>query len=470
MAIKASRKDILWGYLSFALMYGMNLLLLPIILRRLDVRELGLWYIFLSVNQLVMFLDFGFMPTVLRNASFCWAGAAVLAKEGFCGRDDHSQGRPNYELLKQVVGAARRLYSIIGALAGLVLLAGGLPFLKIVARDLPAVRSTGAWIIFAAGIYINLRYAYWNPLLRGIGAIAESNKATVLARGLQLLVASIGLLAGGGLIAVAGAFLCGGVASRILMQRFLIRKLGEQASILKSGSLKDESLREVSKILWFGARRQGLAVLASSMIQQSDILVCATFMGLEKTAAYGITLQLFMMTASISTILFNTYIPQFNESGYRGDLARTRRDFSRTLAVSWAILGIGTIMIVSVGPPVLRWFAPDKHMLPAVLCLIMGMAVILETNYGLFYAFLTTRNRIPPPVGYLITGTVQVLMSVLLVAGLETGYIGILLSRLTAQLGYLSWRWPQLGLRELNCRLSELLKSTFSKSYESLKN
>ena len=128
MAIKVTRKDIIWSYMGYALMYGMNILLLPLILRLLDTKEMGLWYTFLSINQFVMFLDFGFMPAVLRNASFCWAGATILVKEGFAPLDSRDSECPNLELLAQVIGAAKRLYSIIGSFAGAILNIGRLPF------------------------------------------------------------------------------------------------------------------------------------------------------------------------------------------------------------------------------------------------------------------------------------------------------------------------------------------------------
>ena len=267
---------------------------------------------------------------------------------------------------------------------------------------------------------------------------------------------------------MAFAFLCGGIVSRAFMQYYLDRKLRAQAGVvLHSVSPNSETFKEIVGVLWYGAKRQGLAVLSSSLIQQSDILICAIFLGLSETATYGISLQLFTMAASTSVILFNTYMPRLNEAGLRGDLGQTRRDFSCTLVISWAFLGIGTLAITTIGPAVLKWFGPDKQMLPFELCMVMGLVVALETNYGIFYAFLTTRNRIPPPAGYLITGIAQPIISTLLIIVFKLGFWGLLLSRLFAQLAYLSWKWPQLGLRELHSSLLEMMKYPFSQKRSS---
>jgi O-antigen/teichoic acid export membrane protein len=448
MAINLTKRDIVWSYLGFALSYGINILLLPVVLRLLDTQELGLWFTFLGINQFMMLLDFGFMPAVLRNVSFCWGGAISLVKEGV--GPNHPSGHPNIPLLSSVIAAARRQYSVIGLLALAILVAAGFPYLRVVASDMPIVQVNAAWAVFSVGIMLNIRYAYWLPLLRGIGAIEESNKAMVLARCCQLAVSLVGLWLGGGLMAVAAGFLCGGLSMRMLAQ-FYFRRRGSVGILAAKRSFRHppEQLRETSAVLWHSAKRQGLISLANGMLQQSDVLICSWCLGLTATAAYGVTKQLFTLVTSCSAILFNTYLPLLNQAGLRGCQETSRQLFSRSLLVAWGLLALGAFGIAFIGPGLLNLLDAGKTMLPRSACLFMGLVLALEVNHGLFYALLTTRNRIPSPIGYVFSGFVQVALSVALVAYFGLGYWGLLTGRFLAQLMYNSWRWPQLGLREL---------------------
>ena len=54
------KKDVLWGYISLLLVQGINVILLPVIVRYLNFAELGVWYTFTSLYGLAMLIDFGF--------------------------------------------------------------------------------------------------------------------------------------------------------------------------------------------------------------------------------------------------------------------------------------------------------------------------------------------------------------------------------------------------------------------------
>lgn len=122
MIIRVTRKDVLWNYLgTFFSMFG-NFLLLPFLVRYLTGSELGLWYVYIAVGNLVMLFEFGFNPTFARNFAFCWSGAKELTKEG-CVRSDDDEVDPS--LLAHLLAACRMVYRRITAVALVVLVAPG---------------------------------------------------------------------------------------------------------------------------------------------------------------------------------------------------------------------------------------------------------------------------------------------------------------------------------------------------------
>ena len=77
------KKDVLWGYISLLLVQGINVILLPVIVRYLNFAELGVWYTFTSLYGLAMLIDFGFQTIITRNISYLWSGAQSIKSIGF---------------------------------------------------------------------------------------------------------------------------------------------------------------------------------------------------------------------------------------------------------------------------------------------------------------------------------------------------------------------------------------------------
>ena len=78
--INIGKQDVIWSYLGTFFRVSTNILLLPLLVYFLTQEELGLWYVFASVAQLVVLFDFGFAPTFARNISYIWSGASQVKK------------------------------------------------------------------------------------------------------------------------------------------------------------------------------------------------------------------------------------------------------------------------------------------------------------------------------------------------------------------------------------------------------
>ena len=121
MEIKITKRDVLWGYTAQFFNIGVNVLILPFILRLLPVEILGIWYVFLSISAFVLMLDFGFQPTFARNVAYVMSGATRLKAEGV---DEEAEvlDCPNYALLKNIIKTMRRFYGYVSLAAlGLML-------------------------------------------------------------------------------------------------------------------------------------------------------------------------------------------------------------------------------------------------------------------------------------------------------------------------------------------------------------
>ena len=244
MIIRVTRKDVLWNYLgTFFSMFG-NFLLLPFLVRYLTGSELGLWYVYIAVGNLVMLFEFGFNPTFARNFAFCWSGAKELTKEG-CVRSDDDEVDPS--LLAHLLAACRMVYRRITAVALVVLVAPGTLYVLSVTGGLDRLDVLVSWCIYGAGVLLNLYYLYYAAMLRGIGSIAADNQIKITARLTQLVVTALLLYCGFGLVGATAGFLANSLIYRVLGYRKFWRN--RDISKLNIGSIEISSKRVPSRIL-----------------------------------------------------------------------------------------------------------------------------------------------------------------------------------------------------------------------------
>ena len=111
MNIKITNKDIVWNYLGYGITFGINVILLPLVLHFLSEEEVGLWYVFTSIGALVTLFDFGFAPQIARNITYAFSGATELLKIGY-KESDKQQQTPNTKLLMEIVSASKFLYFV----------------------------------------------------------------------------------------------------------------------------------------------------------------------------------------------------------------------------------------------------------------------------------------------------------------------------------------------------------------------
>jgi hypothetical protein len=308
-------------------------------------------------------------------------------------------------------------------------------------------------------VVINIACGYWPALLRGIGAVAESNRVLVVSRGVQLAVTLVGLWLQGKLLAVAIGFVACGITARVVALRSFWSYEGLRSHLSAHAHALDRvAVIQTTAIIWHNARRQGLASIGNGLIQRSGMLICSSLLGLSVAASYGLVQQLFSMVTACAAILFNTYLPVMNGAGLRRDIEPARTCFSRGMAVGWMVMLGGTLGIVFAAPLLLNVVGSKTQMITPLQSTFMGLILTLELTHLLSYAFLTTQNQIPAPFAFLATGVAIVSLSLVLVHFTALGLWGIFIAYGVAQVAFNNWRWPQLALRACEMGPLEFLR------------
>lgn len=437
--IKITKSDVIWNYAGSILNLGMSVIILPFVLRILTTKELGLWYVFGSISALVSLLDFGFSPSIMRNIIYAWSGADKLNKEGT--PEMGANIGPNYSLMVNLIYASKRIYLIIATLAGLLLVFLGTPYINSLV-DYDVNKNLLAWLIYSVGVFLNLYYSYWNPLLKGIGAIKEANQVQVISRVVYLILTIVGLYLGGGLLWLSIMYLVSGLLLRIL-SKFVFERVSNIKDYYKKDTDYSASIKNLLKTIWPNAKKQGLVTVGAWLITKSTTLLSSYFYGLEDTAQLGLSLQLYGFIGGFSSLLFNSYAPEIISSKLGGNIVRFKQLFARSIVIQWIVSIIGCLAVVIIGPLALRIIGANSSLLPRPILTILGIILILEWNHSTFATLITLTNRVPFLASSLLSGAGIVILSLVLANFTNLGVFGLILAQGIIQIMYNNWYWPR---------------------------
>ena len=269
MKIKLTKRDYIWSYVGVFFSVCSYIIMTPFALYYLEADMYGLWGVFQSVAGITTLFDFGFSTTFARNINYCWCGAKELKKTGVIFADSQE---PNYKLMKCTMTACKYVFLAISLIAFLIMATIGTGYIEYICRDVDGNTPLIAWGLYLIAIFLNLYYGYFNSFLRGIGAIAQVNLATVTGRIIQIVATVTLLIAGYGIVGTGIAYLLYGLVFRILSKRSFYNYKGLGKALKKTEENTDiDDIKQMFFIVWHNASREGIVTLANYLANQAFI-------------------------------------------------------------------------------------------------------------------------------------------------------------------------------------------------------
>lgn len=460
MKITLSRSAVIWNYLNFITVTIGNILLLPFILKFLDINEIGLWYLFTSFGMLAILLDLGLSSTIIRNTTLAWAGVKHLKKSGF--NEFVGESDPNYELLAKVKSTAQAIYLIISLVVFMVFFIIGSKMVVDSTLELNNSKELiWSWYIYLIAIVTNIFFAYWQPLLKGIGAIKESNKGIVYSKLIQITLTIAFLLCGFGLLGVSVAYLFSNIFLRIYCIKSFNNYYENKVKISKfKNKINYKDKIAIFLIIFPNAYKQGFISLSNFLQKRSLVFLSTTFYGLEAAAVVGLTQQLIDIVLSFGNTLFNAYLPAMTSNRVNKKFNELKKIYFLTTGISLLTISIGGIFIISLGPHLLGFISEDMNILPFLTALILLIYNLLYNNHLLAGSYIATSNIIPMFRPYIVTTFAVLIIQILGLIYYELNLIQIICIGLALNLTFNNWYWPFRVKNEFNLKPQEYFKES----------
>lgn len=385
--------------------------------------------------------DFGFNPTFARNVAYCWSGVDSLVKEGAITATNHNK-EPNFALLKKVLSLCRLIYLMISLIALVILGSGGTLYAFHVARDIFGQEIVISWTLYVFAVFLNLYYGYFASFLRGVGAIAEYNKISVISRIIQIFVTIILLFFGFGIIAASLAYLLYGFVLRFLSKRvfFRYRGIGKKLAAI-SVKNNQEEMKHLFSTIWHNTWKDGIVAVSNFGASQASTLIASLFFSLEETGVWSISVQLVTAIATISAALYSAFQPSMQSAYAGGRKEDSKRLMSISMIAFFLVFWVGVATLLTVGIPILQIIKPDHHY-DRVVIAMLSVYIFFYNRQSYYASFISNTNHIPYVLPYIISSIAGVCLSLFFVGGMGLGIFGLIIGQLVAQGLYNVWKWP----------------------------
>lgn len=437
MSVKLNNKDYIWSYIGVFMSVGASAIILPFVLHFLDEDMYGLWSVFQSIAAITTLFDFGFSTTFARNINYCWCGASGLKKTGAVFAES---GEPNFPLMKKTMTACRYVFLIISGTALVGMAGPGSFYIHYISREIPGNEPLIAWCFYAVAVFLNLYYGYFNSFLRGVGAISDANRVTVISKLVQIVLTVVLLACGMGIIGTGIAYLAYGFLFRILSKRAFLRfrGIGQGLDKVTEKTSKSE-VEELFLVVWYNAGKEGIVTLSNYLANQACTLISPLYISLKETGIYSLAVQLATVLSNVAGALYTANQPVLQSAYISNNKEMTKRTMSLIVVSYVGIYAIGLAAVVTVGLPLIRLIKPESTPTVAVM-LGVGIYQFVLKFRNCYTSYFSCTNRIPYVWAFIISSTVGVGLAVLMLE-LGWGVWGLILSQLVSQIVYNGWYW-----------------------------
>lgn len=447
MKIKITKYDVIWNWVGIIVSLFSNFLMIPFLVLFLDGDTYGLWNVFVSLGSISVLFDFGFNSMFSRNVSYCWSGVDELKKEGVMKAN--KDAKTNYVLLGKVIKTCQLIYFFISIIAFIGLSTIGTIYIIYVSKEIFSINILYAWIIYAIGVFLNLFYGYYDAFLRGVGEVGTVNKIRTIAKVVQITMTAVLLYLGLNLIGVAIAYVMYGAIFRVLCKRAFYSIDDIKMNLDRKLKIDKSDIKSIFVVVWYNAWKDGVVSIANYISNQVTTILCSLYLGLTATGEFGLIVQLFSAIAQISSSLFSVYQPALQEAYARREKEYSQRIFSFSLIAFELLYVMGSMAVIVIIVPILKYIRPQMSfniLVLVLLCIYQGLL-----KYRDCYAcYLAGTNRLIYYKSFLFSAMVCLLLSLIFLKYFNLGIIGLGIAQIISQLIYNVWYWPKMVDNELS--------------------
>jgi O-antigen/teichoic acid export membrane protein len=293
---------------------------------------------------------------------------------------------------------------------------------------------------------------YYDSLMQGKGLIKRSKQIQIVGQSVYLVVAVALILLRFNLIAVVSAQALSIIIRRILSRRTIYTATFKQ----QLHGVKARPTKDILKPIFPNAVKVGLASLSEFLVHRSALILGGLFLSLNDVASYGLSLQIIMIIASISTVYFASYQPKIAQHKAQGNNPAIVLIYLKScgmMLLTFTVCGTGLILF---GDWAIQIIKSQTALLSLPFLTVMLIVFYLDFNRGMAGWVLVAGNDVPFFKSNLITAGATLCLLFVFLQYPNLGIWGLILAQGIAQGIYQNWKWPSEVMNTLHIKSSDI--------------
>ncbi|MFC1481896.1 hypothetical protein ACFL6E_06605 [Candidatus Neomarinimicrobiota bacterium] len=419
-----------WG--SFLTRVLSLILVLPLILTRLEVGEIALWYLFSTIIALQFVLDMGFGVTFARVIAYAFAGSDVIYHTEML--ENVEQKSPNWDKMAKIVSTMRGIYLRLSAIYVLLLITfGTLAVLRPIAQVKNPTDAKIAWVIIIAVAGVSFFGSSYSNYVQGLNKIALIRRWDSISSLATILTSFYVLLRWENLLYLVIAHQSWAVIN-VIRNRYLARHIEDGQFIKNSRAGID---RATLKELWPSTWRSGLGVLMSQGVVSLSGIIYSQFGDTNNVAAYFLGIRLIQAIRGFSMAPFYSRLYLMAQLRAKGDTAQQLLQAQKGMQLSYWTFVLSFIIVGLFADQLLLEIGSNAAFVGPVFWSLLGLGYFLERYGAMHIQLYTASGIIIWHIANGVTGLINISFLLLLFGHFD--YYAIPMAYLIANAGFYSW-------------------------------
>ena len=385
-------------WISIGVRMGGLALLLPLVLRYLDLQQVLIWQLQSSIMAMMLWIDFGLTPTFSRFIAVARGGGSLqdlrqTGKQELSTRGYPAEAGPALDL-ETMIGTSGRIYLAMALVGTLIIgLIGTLVMMGPVAALSNPVEGWKAWAFTAVAVPFALMNGNNASVLIGCDRITTLRRVESVIGLLQILSISMVVVVTENLAWIAASYTFWTVAG------FALNRWQRQAVLRGQEGLAASDMPrvwnpEVLRVAWAAGWRSGVGVLLSTGIIQGTGMIMPQIASAEISAAYLLLLRLMTVASQLSQAPFYSRLPAMAKANAGGSRAEMVALAKYGLKLSLWTMVVGIFGILFIFPQALLWINGSVRMPPSSLSLLLALAFFAERYGAMHMQIYTLSNHV----------------------------------------------------------------------------
>lgn len=419
-----------WG--SFLTRVLSLTLLLPLVLTRLEVGNITLWYLFSTIIAFQFILDMGFGVTFARVIAYAFAGSDSLYHTELLKKA--KQISPNWDQMGKIVSTMQGVYLRLSIIYVLLLISlGTLAVLRPISQVKNSTEAKIAWAVIIIVAGISFFGSSYSNYLQGLNKIALIRRWDSISSIATILTSSYVLLRWENLLYLVISYQSWAVIN-VIRNRYLARHVedGQFIRISRAG-INRATLKE----LWPGTWRSGLGVMMSQGVVHLSGIIYSQFGETNNVATYFLGIRLIQALRGFSMAPFYSRLYLMAQLRAKGETVQQLLQAQKGMRLSYWTFVLSFIMVGLFMENVFLVIGSNAKFVSPIFWNLLGLGYFLERYGAMHIQMLTASGIIIWHKANGVTGLINIIFIILLFGYFD--YYAIPIAYLIANAGFYSW-------------------------------